>query len=155
VGLAGLAGSAFAGDYHGPDAELVQVVLDARLAVAAIGGDGPRAPPGPADDPPDRRGELRRVGGVAALDGVVEHDAVVVVEDLGVVAELDRPPETALGDRAGIAVVQADPPGGPVRSGAGQPLAGLLGDAAGRGEQPGQVVDRTAQPPRRRPATGS
>ena len=90
---------------------------------------------------------LGHVGGVAALDGVVEHDAVVVVEDLGLVAELHRPPETALGDRAGIAVVQADPPGGPVRSGAGQPLAGLLGDAAGRGQQAGQVVDRAAQPP--------
>src|SRR5829696_5303064 len=27
------------------------------------------------------------------------------------------------------------------------PSSGLLGDAAGRGEQPGQVVDRAAQPP--------
>src|SRR5215213_8034707 len=52
VGLASLAGSALAGDHHGADAELVQVVLDAGLAVAAIGGDGPRAPPGPGDDRP-------------------------------------------------------------------------------------------------------
>ena len=102
--------------------------------------------PGAADDPPDRGGELRGVGGVAALDGVVEHDAVVVVDDLGLVAELDRPAEPALGDRAGIAVVQADPPGRPVRGGAGQPLAGLRGDPPGRGEQLGQVVDRAAQP---------
>src|SRR5215207_6890175 len=103
VGLASLAGSALAGDHHGPDAELVQVVLDAGLAVAAVGGDGPRAPPGPGDDPSDGWGELWRVGGVAALDGVVEHDAVVVVEDLGLVAELHRPAQPALGDRAGIA----------------------------------------------------
>src|SRR3954451_23064416 len=34
VGLAGLAGSALAGDHHGPHAELVQGVLDAGLAVA-------------------------------------------------------------------------------------------------------------------------
>src|SRR3954470_5971851 len=66
VGLAGLAGSALAGDHHGPNAEIVQIVLDAGLAVAAIGGDGPRAPPGAGDDPADGRGELRRVGGVAA-----------------------------------------------------------------------------------------
>jgi hypothetical protein len=33
--------------------------------------------------------------------------------------ELHRPAEPAFGDRAGIAVVQADPPGRPVRGGAG------------------------------------
>jgi hypothetical protein len=53
----------------------VQIVLDAGLAVATIGGDGPQAPPGPADDPPNRGRELRCVGGVAALDGVVEHES--------------------------------------------------------------------------------
>src|SRR3954447_1212945 len=53
VGLAGLGGSALAGNRHGPDAEIVQVLLDTGLALAAIGGDGPRAPPGPADDPGD------------------------------------------------------------------------------------------------------
>ena len=89
---------------------------------------------------------MGRVGGVAALDGVVDDDAVVVVEDLGLVAELDWPPEPTLGDRAGVAVVQADPAGGAVRSGPGQPLAGLFGDPAGGGEQPGQVIDRAAQP---------
>src|SRR3954453_16044480 len=61
VGLAGLAGSALAGNHHGPDAEIVQVVLDAGLAVAAIGGDGPRAAPGSRDDPADGRNELWRV----------------------------------------------------------------------------------------------
>ena len=52
------------------------------------------------------------------------------------VAELDRPPEPTLGDRAGVRVVQADPAGGAVWSGPGQPLAGLFGDPAGGGEQP-------------------
>src|SRR3954471_24264923 len=47
VGLAGLAGSTLAGDHHRADAEIVQGVLDAGLAVATVGGDGPRAPPGP------------------------------------------------------------------------------------------------------------
>jgi hypothetical protein len=46
---------------------------------------------------------------------VVEHDAVVVVHDLGLVAELDRLAEPALGDRASVTVVQADPPAGPVQ----------------------------------------
>ena len=100
--------------------------------------------PGTSDDPLHGGGEWGRVGGVAALDGVVDDDAVVVVEDLGLVAELDRPPEPTLGDRAGVAVVPADPAGGAVRSGPGQPLAGLFGDLAGGGEQPGQVVDRAA-----------
>jgi hypothetical protein len=130
----GFAGNAIAGDHHGPDAEFVQVVLDAGFAVAAVGGDGARTPPGAGDDSGDRGGELGCVGGVAAFDGVVEYDAVVVVDDLGLVAELDRPAQAALGDRAGVAVVQADPPDGPVRCDPGQPLSGLLGDPAGRGQ---------------------
>jgi hypothetical protein len=63
VGVAGLAGSALARDHHGAHAELVQVVLDAGFAVAAVGGDGARAAPGAGDDSADRRGESRRVGG--------------------------------------------------------------------------------------------
>jgi hypothetical protein len=53
VDLAGIARSTLARDHHGADPA---IVLDAGLAVVAIGGDGPRAPPGPADDPPDRGG---------------------------------------------------------------------------------------------------
>ena len=45
---------------------------------------------------------------------MIQDDAVVVVDDLGLVPELDRATEPALGDRAGIAVVQADPPGRPI-----------------------------------------
>src|SRR3954470_20708272 len=70
VGLASLAGSALAGDHHGPDPELLQVVVDAGLAVAAIGGHGPRTPPSPGDDPPDRRGEVGRVGRGGPVAGV-------------------------------------------------------------------------------------
>ena len=76
---------------------------------------------------------------------MVQHDAIVIVDDLGLVAELHRPPEPALGDRAGIPVVQ-DPPGGPVRGGPGQALAGLGGDLTGRVQQPGKILDGPAQP---------
>jgi hypothetical protein len=38
---------------------------------------------------------LWRTGGVAPLDSVVEHDTVVVVHDLALVAELDGAPEPA------------------------------------------------------------
>jgi hypothetical protein len=64
--------------------------------------------PGAAGDPLDRWGELGCVGGVTDLDSVIEDDVVGVVEDLGVVTELDRLAEPALADRAGIGVVQAD-----------------------------------------------
>jgi len=39
------------------------------------------------------------VGGVALVHAVVEHDPVDVVDHLGLVAELDRLTEAALGDR--------------------------------------------------------
>jgi hypothetical protein len=42
---------------------------------------------------------------IADEDGVVEHDAVLVVHDLGLVTELDRPVESTLADRAGVGVV--------------------------------------------------
>src|SRR3954465_8699754 len=45
-GLSGLAGAALARDDDGSDAEVVQVVLDARLAVAAVGGGRARAAAG-------------------------------------------------------------------------------------------------------------
>src|SRR5215813_13700326 len=81
---------ALAGDRHGVHAQLVQVALEGGLAVAAVSGyragDAARA----AADPVHGRRELRPVGSGAALDGVVEDDAVVVVGDLGFVPELDR-----------------------------------------------------------------
>jgi hypothetical protein len=51
---------------------------------------------------PTAGGQLRGVGGIAPLEGVVEHDTVVVVDDLALVAELDRPPQPALRGRAGV-----------------------------------------------------
>src|SRR5260221_1995065 len=82
------------------------------------------------------------------LQGVVEDDPVVVVQDLRLVAELDRLAEAALGDRPGIAVVQAYPPGGSLGGGPGQPLAGLGRDLAGGRPQyrPGPVPPRQPAP---------
>src|SRR4051812_47346448 len=99
-GLTGLAGSALAGDDDGPDSEVVQVVLHAGLAVAAVGGNGVRVAAGAGDHPGHGGRQLRGVRRIALIDGVVQDDSVVVVEHLALVAELDRPPEPALGDRA-------------------------------------------------------
>jgi len=66
---------------------------------------------------------------------------------LGLVPEFDRAPEPALGDRASIRVVQANPPGRPVRGVSCDSLPGLRHDLPGGIEQFGQVVDRTSQPP--------
>ena len=63
-----------------------QVVLDALLAVTAIGGDRSRRCAGALLDPSDRGSELRCVGRVALLQVVIEHDAVLVVDDLRLVA---------------------------------------------------------------------
>jgi hypothetical protein len=114
-GLAGLAGPALARDDHVADAHLVQGVIDALLAVAAVGSDGPGTAPGAADDPPDGGRQLRGVGRVALLQGVVRHDLVVVIGHLGFVAELDWLAEPSLGDRPGVGVVQADSPVRPAR----------------------------------------
>jgi hypothetical protein len=75
----------------------VQVIVEAFLAVAPVGGDGPGTAPGAVDDPLDSRG----VGRVALFQGVVQDDAVVVVNDLGLVAELDGLAEAAPGARPG------------------------------------------------------
>ncbi len=56
---------------------------------------------------------------------MVHHDAVGVVGHLGLVAELDRPAETSLGDGAGVGVVQRHDPRGPVGDLAGEAGAGL------------------------------
>ena len=77
---------------------------------------------------------------------VIHDDAVVVVDDLALVTELDGFPEPALGDRAGIAVVQTDHPAGAVGGGPGDPLPGLLGDLGGGVQQGRQVVDGAGQP---------
>src|SRR4029453_6830365 len=106
-----LAGSAFSGDDDGAHAEVVQGVIDVLLAVAAVGGHGPRRAAGPGADAACRWGRAGGVGRVAVLDIVVEDDAVLVVDQLGFVAELHRFAEAAFRDRAGVRVGQAAPPG--------------------------------------------
>ena len=138
LGLSGSARFAFAGDQHGAHTQLAEGVVDLLFAIAAICGDGAGRPGGTAGDPLDRGGELRRVGRVALLDGVIESDAVFVVGQLGLVAELDRFPEPALGDRPGVGVVQADSAGGALGCGPGPPLPRLRSDLAGRSNQLGR-----------------
>jgi hypothetical protein len=86
-------------------------------------------------------------GRVALLDAVVDDDAVVVVADLSLVAELDGPAQPAAHDRAGVAVVQADHPAGGVGHHAGQPRAGLGRHDGGDVDGGGQFVDGAAQLP--------
>jgi len=97
---------ALAGDDHGAHAKVEQLLVDLRFAVAAVRGDRAHHLPEQGLDTPDRRGQHRRVGWVALVHAVIEHDPVDVVDDLGLVPELDRLAQAALGDRAGVGVVQ-------------------------------------------------
>jgi hypothetical protein len=86
--------------------ESLQFPLGRGLAVAAVGGDRTgRAARAPCD-PGDRWCKLGSVRRVAGLDAVIQDDAVVVVDDLGFVSELDRAVDAALADRPGVGVVQ-------------------------------------------------
>src|SRR6185437_16584855 len=97
-------GGGLAGNGYRAHARGVQVFLDRGLAVAAVGGDRAGHLAGPAADAFDGRHELRAVGGGAAFHAVVHDDAVVVVQHLGLIPELDRPVDAALADRPGIGV---------------------------------------------------
>jgi len=145
-GLPGLAGLALARDDDGSDPEVVQVVLDAGLAVAAVSGDRARPPPRAGDHPRHGGGQLRRIRRIALVEGVVQDHSIDVVDDLGLVAELDRATQPLLGDRSGVGIVQAHPPGGAVGSDPGEALPGLCGDLARNCQQLGEVIDRTLQP---------
>jgi hypothetical protein len=90
LGLSGLAGSAPARNDDVSDTEIVQVILDAGLAVAAVGGHRSRLPSGAADDSFDSGFQPRSIDRVARLHVVVEDDAVIVVDQLSLVTELDR-----------------------------------------------------------------
>ena len=145
LGLSGLAWFAFAGNDDGAHADVAQGFVDLLFAVAAVGGDSPWCPTGAVGDPLDGGSQLWGVGGVALLDGVVQDDAVVVVGHLGLVAELDRLAEAALGDRARVRVVQADPAGGSGWRDPGESLPGLRGDLSRRSDQLSQIVDRPGE----------
>jgi len=145
-GLPGFARFALTGNDNVPDPEVVQGLINACLAVATVGSDGPGFASGTGNDTFDGRSQLGRVGRVALMQGVVEHDPVVVVDDLRLVTELDRLAKLALGNGPGVAVVQAHPAGRPRRDASGQTLPGLAGDPPGDLEQLGQVVDRSPQP---------
>src|SRR6201997_290348 len=146
-GPPGLRRFAFTRNHYVGDTNVGELLINAGFTVAAVGGDRAWRASGPFLHSLHRGSQLRRVSRIALLDTVIEHDSVVVVDDLGLVPELDRLAESPLGDRAGIGVVQADPPGRSARGDPGDPLAALGRDLAGRGEQVGQVVDRAGQPP--------
>jgi hypothetical protein len=100
-GLSSPGASALAGDDDVADAEVVQGVVDVLLAVAGVGGDDPRRSTGASVDAFDGRRETWGVDRVAVLDIVVEHDAVLVVDQLRLITELDRLAEATFGDGGG------------------------------------------------------
>ena len=120
--LAGGAGSAFARDDDSADTQRAEALFHGGLPVPTVRGDGVWCATGPGCDPPDGRGQLCCIGRVSDMELVIDDDAVVVVDDLPLVAELDGFTEAALGDRARIAVMQTDHPGGSVRGDPGDPL---------------------------------
>src|ERR1700730_16119799 len=144
--LAGGTGSALARDHDSADTQVGEVVFDGGFAVPAVSGHRPGRATGPGSDPLDRRGQLWCVGGVSDMQLVIHDDAVVVVDNLALVAEFDGFTQPALGDRAGIAVVQADHPGRAIGSPPGDPLPGLLGDLGGGFQQGRQVIDGAGPP---------
>ena len=119
----------------------------AGFAVAAVGGHGARLPPGPFDDPFDRRREPGRVGRVAGLHVVVEDDAVVVVDRPGPCSRTrpacpSRP--FAIGRASGSCrLTRRVAPSGVVPA---SRCRVCVDDLPGRVQQLGQVVDRPDQP---------
>ena len=81
-------------------------------------------------------------GGLPASTVWSTIDAVFVVDDLCLVAELDRFAEPTLDDRAGIAVVQRHHPGCPVGGLPGETLPGLGGNPSRQLGRPSGVIDR-------------
>ena len=77
---------------------------------------------------------------------MVADDAVFVVDDLGLVAELDRFAEASLDDGAGVALVQADEATGRVGLAAGQAGPGLSHERGRDLDGVGQLGYRSAQP---------
>jgi hypothetical protein len=89
-GLALLAGPALAQDGDQVHAELAEILIDRRFAIAPIGGDGVGHDPDRGDSSLDRRHEPGCIRGHAGLELVVDDHALTVVGDLRGVAELGR-----------------------------------------------------------------
>ena len=92
-------------------------------------------------DPLDGRAQQVGVGGVADVHGVIDDQAVGVVDDLGLVAELDRLAETSLADRSGVGFVQRHEPGRPGGLLAVDSAAGLVDDPLGALDQHSKVLE--------------
>ena len=91
--LPGRAGLALAGYHHVPDTQVGHGLVDSGLAVPAVGGHGPRCPPGPGLDPLDGGRQLGGIRWVPGLHVMVQDDAVVVVDNLPFVTAM---PNSAL-----------------------------------------------------------
>ena len=110
-------------------AEVAERVADGNLAIAAVCCHRFRNIVNQLADALNGGDEHGSVRWIADEDGVVEHDAVLVVHDLGFVTELDRLAESTLADRAGVGVMQRDKACGSLRDASGQALASLVHDA--------------------------
>jgi hypothetical protein len=97
----------------------------------------------PGLSPVGLRSQLWCVSGVSGLHIVIENDAVVVVDDLPVVTELDRFPQPALRDR---------PRGRPVSSLYASERATLAGRRPVTGGQPRSAMQTSLAYPTGRPA---
>src|ERR1700676_2522952 len=128
-------GSALAGDDDSADTKVGQLGVDGGLAVAAVCSHRPRRSAVASFDPSHCGRQLRCVGRVPDLYVVIQHATVVVVDDLGLVAELDRLTEPAFRDRPSVLIVQTHHPVRPVRGDPGDPLSSLSDDPRGRLQQ--------------------
>ena len=97
--LSGQAGPPFPGNGDGANTEAGEGVVDGSLAVPTVSGHGAGCATGPGVHPLDCGSQLWCVSGVSGLHIVIDNDAVVVVDDLPFITELDRFPQPALRDR--------------------------------------------------------
>jgi hypothetical protein len=125
--LPGLAGSASAGDHDLADAERGQVVGDGGFAVAAVRGFRPVRLI-------TRSTACLSRGASGGLPGCTSWSSTIRswLSRPRLVPEIDRLAQPALPDRAGVRVMQTDPPSHTIGCGPGQPLPGLLDNPAGR-----------------------
>src|SRR6478609_3029359 len=137
---------ALARDCHTSHTKIVQVAVHRCLAVAAVGSDRAGRVAGASGDPCDSRSQLRGVRRVPDLDVVIENDPVDVVDDLGVVPELDGLAQASLADRTGIDIVQADHPAHRFGHHPAQTATGLDHNTFSGPHDRIQIVDRPMQP---------